>query len=133
MKLIPLILLLTLIPPCQPAFAINYTNEEIADAVFKSEGGMKAQYWYGIRSVKYDSLKEARKICLNTIRNQRKRHSRHNCELTYLECLHNRYAPPNVNNDPNNLNRYWLIVSPLFSLKRRLLFYHIFHTNPRIP
>ncbi len=119
MKLIPLILLLTLIPTCQPAFAINYTNEEIADAIFKAEGGMKAQYWYGIRSVKYDSLKEARKICLNTIRNQRKRHSKHNCELTYLECLHNRYAPTkgNLSQVEMNLNRYWL-TNVLFFLNQ---------------
>ena len=102
------ILFLNILPSCQPAFAQDYTNDEIADAVFKSEGGMKAQYWYGIRSVKYDSLEEARKICLNTIRNQRKRHSNHECSFTYLECLANRYAPRNVTNDPNNLNRYWL-------------------------
>lgn len=89
-------------------FAGEWTNDQIADAIFKAEGGMKAEYWYGIRSVSYDSLDEARRICLNTIRNQRKRHANHECGFTYLECLANRYAPLNVNNDPQNLNQYWL-------------------------
>ena len=87
---------------------ISYTNDQIADAIFKAEGGMKAEYWYGIRSVKYDSLKEARRICLNTIRNQRRRHAKHECASSYLECLANRYCPVGALNDPHKLNRYWL-------------------------
>lgn len=89
---------------------IHYTNDQIADAIFLAEGGYKAQYLYGIRSVKYHGYKQARQICLNTIKNNRKRYKDYGYKKynTYLEFLASRYAPLNCNNDPNNLNRYWL-------------------------
>ena len=99
---------------CQAQFAwvddINdeHTDEEIANAIYKAEGGDKATYLYGIRSVKYDTPEEARRVCLNTIRNQRRRHANHDCGLTYLECLANRYCPVGASNDPKGLNKNWL-------------------------
>jgi len=89
-------------------FGDSFTNEEIANAIFKAEGGYKATYLYGIRSVPYEDEAEARRICLNTIRNQRKRHANHECDLTYLECLAKRYCPIGADNDPKGLNKHWL-------------------------
>ena len=51
-----------------------YTDVQLANAIFKAEGGYKARYLYGIVSVKYKDEAEARRICLNTIRNHIKRH-----------------------------------------------------------
>jgi len=87
----------------------EWTNEEIADAIYLAEGGRKAISPFGILSVKCEGYNACRRICLNTIRNQRIRHANHNCGLTFLECLANRYAPTkNATNDPNKLNRHWL-------------------------
>jgi len=83
-------------------------DNKLADAIYKAEGGKKAVKPYGILSVTCNSKAECRQICLNTIRNQRKRHKAHDCGLGYLECLARRYAPIGVKNDPSNLNKNWL-------------------------
>lgn len=82
--------------------------DKLVDAIFQAEGGYKADYLYGIRSVSYRDEAEARRICMNTVVNQVKRHSAHDCGLSYFECLANRYAPNGVRNDPKGLNRHWL-------------------------
>lgn len=92
--------------PCYPAS--NFSNQELANAIFKAEGGYKAKYLYGIVSVPYKDEAGARRICLNTIRNQYKRHARHNCGKDYLQCLADRYCPINASNDPSGLNKNWL-------------------------
>lgn len=94
-------------------------ENKLADAIFLSEGGYKAQYLYGIRSVHYKDEAEARHICLNTIRNQRKRHAKHNCGVEYLVCLRNRYAPLQAKNDPKGLNSNWLKNVRYFLAKGR--------------
>lgn len=87
----------------------NYTDDQIANAIYKAEGGKKAQYLYGIRSVKYRNEVEARKICLNTIRNNRKRFTNYGYKkhATYLEFLASRYCPIGCNNDWG-CNKNWL-------------------------
>lgn len=77
------------------AHAREHTNTEIVDAIFHAEGGVKAKYKYGIRSVKYADEKEARKICFNTVRNNRKRFADygHKKYSTFIEFLGSRYCP----------------------------------------
>jgi len=93
-----------------PVDGAEYTNDEIADAIYKSEGADLATYPYGIRSVKCEGLTECRQVCLNTIRNNRKRYVDygHKKYDTYLEFLASRYAPVNAPNDPQELNKNWL-------------------------
>lgn len=86
----------------------EYTDTEIVNAIYIAEGRDNATYLYGIRSVSYANADEARQICFNTVRNQRVRHSKHDCGRTYLECLANRYCPIDASNDPKGLNHYWL-------------------------
>lgn len=88
----------------------NYTDEEIVNAIYIAEGGSKAKYLYGIRSVKYKNEADAKRICLNTVRNNRKRYLKYGYKeyKTFLEFLASRYAPIGVKNDPKNLNRNWL-------------------------
>ena len=81
----------------------DYTNEKIADAIYLAEGGKKAKVPYGILSVKTN---DPRKICINTIRNQRIRHKKHNCGKDFLQCLADRYCPINCSND-RGTNKYW--------------------------
>ena len=88
----------------------GYTDEEIVDAIYMAEGGSDATYLYGIRSVPYDTPEEARRICFNTVRNNRRRYAEygHKTFDTYLEFLASRYAPVGASNDPRNLNANWL-------------------------
>ena len=69
-------------------------DDQIANAIYLAEGGKKARQAYGIEGYKCTGG-SCRKIALNTIRNQRARHSAHQCSFTYLECLSRRYCPPN--------------------------------------
>ena len=86
-----------------------YSDEQIVNAIYKAEGGSKAQYAYGIRSVHYDSVAEARRICLNTVRNNRRRYAEYGYKKynTYLEFLASRYCPIGCDNDKGT-NKYWL-------------------------
>jgi len=84
-----------------------FTDSELADAIFKAEGGYKAQYLYGIRSVSYKTEVEARKICLNTIRNNKKRFLQQTEYKDYLDFFSSRYCPVGCDND-RGTNRYWL-------------------------
>ena len=103
MKIIVILLML-----CSVVYADEIDFDRLVGAIYRAEGGEKAQYLYGIRSVGYDNKAEARQICLNTVRNQMKRHNNHTCNLTYLECLAKRYCPVGADNDPKGLNRHWL-------------------------
>lgn len=90
--------------------AYAYTDNQIADAIFQAEGGPKAKIPYGILSVKVKDEAEARKVCLNTVRNNRKRYTDYGYKQydTYLEFLASRYAPVGAGNDPHNLNQNWI-------------------------
>lgn len=85
-------------------FAEPFTNIQLADAIFKAEGGYKAKYLYGIVSVSYKDEVEARRICLRTIANNRKRFLRQTKYNDYLEFLASRYCPVSA----HPLNRNWL-------------------------
>ncbi len=75
----------------------------LASAIYKAENSKK--FPYGIKSINTHGNKEyARKICLNTIRNHKKRHAAHNCKLDFITCLGNRYCPPSA----HSLNRNWV-------------------------
>jgi hypothetical protein len=106
---------------CNAALAQDWSDEEIVNAIYQAEGGAKAQYLYGIRSVKYESPEEARRICFNTVRNNRKRFADYGNKnfKTYLEFLASRYCPIGADNDPRGLNQYWLKNVKFFLEKGR--------------
>lgn len=85
-----------------------YTDEQIANAIYKAEGANKATYPYGIRSISCEGLNECHQVCLNTIRNNRRRFKNQNKYKDYLEFLASRYCPIGASNDPKGLNQYWL-------------------------
>ena len=96
---------------CEPARAevsevYGYSVERLADSIFLAEGGHKTRHPYGILT-KYKTT-TPRQACLNTIRNQAKRHKEHGCGLDFLSCLAKRYCPVGAENDPMNLNVNWL-------------------------
>ena len=86
---------------------LAWTDNDLADAIFKAEGGYKTRYLYGIVSVKYKDEAEARQICLNTIRNNKIRFKKQTKYTDYLEFLASRYCPVGCDNDLGT-NKYWL-------------------------
>ena len=95
--------------------ASEYTNDQIANAIYYAEGGDKTSHPYGIKSIPtYGNKEYARKICLNTIRNQRKRHAEHNCGKDFLTCLWHRYCPPVT----HKLNKNWLVNVKFYLVNR---------------
>jgi hypothetical protein len=92
------------------ARAENYSDDQIVQAIYHAEGGSRAQYLYGIRSVRYRSAVDARRICATTIRKNRTRYSIYGYKThkTYIEFLASRYCPLNADNDPKKLNRNWI-------------------------
>ena len=90
-----------------PGMAWAYSDEQLATAIWYSEGGAKTAHPYGILSVKVSGAEEARRVCLNTIRNNRVRWQKAGAKGDYLEFLANRYCPVGAEND-NGTNKYWL-------------------------
>jgi hypothetical protein len=89
-----------------PAYA--YTNEQIAHAIYKAEGGSKTKYPYGIKSINTHGNKEyAHKICLNTIRNNRIRFIKQDKYKDFIEFLGSRYCPTTIRNE-YYLNKNWV-------------------------
>lgn len=81
--------------------------EKVADAIYKVEGGKKAKVPYGILSVKVKNEEDARRICLNTIKNNWKRWEKAGKKGDFIDFLANKYAPIGAENDPKNLNKNW--------------------------
>lgn len=81
----------------------HYSNEQIANAIYRAENSVK--YPYGIKSIDTHGDKEyARKICLNTIRNNRVRFAKQTQYKDFLEFLGSRYCPPSA----HSLNKHWV-------------------------
>lgn len=78
--------------------------ERLADAIYKAEGGDKAKAPYGILSVKVSGKDEARRVCLNTIRNNLKRWEKAGRPGDYIDFLADKYCPQSV--DPIG-NKNW--------------------------
>ena len=85
----------------------EWTDEQIVNAIFKAEGGYAATYLYGIVSVSYDNEEEARRICFNTVRNNRVRFAKQSKYDDYIDFLGSRYCPVGCDNDRGN-NQYWI-------------------------
>jgi len=84
--------------------ALALDANRIADAIYRVEGGARAKAPYGILSVKVKDATEARKVCLNTIRNNHRRWQAAGKPGKFLDFLADRYCPKSA--DPVG-NRNW--------------------------
>jgi len=83
--------------------AEEWSDEQIANAIYRAENS--AKYPYGIKSVNTFGNKDyARKICLNTIRNNRLRFKHQNRYDDFVTFLGSRYCPPTA----HSLNKNWV-------------------------
>jgi hypothetical protein len=76
--------------------ALAATDDQIANAIYRLEGGAKAKAPYGILSIRVTDKAHARQICLNTIRNSRTRWLKAGRPGDELDFLADRYCPPSA-------------------------------------
>lgn len=84
--------------------ALALDADRIASAIYRVEGGGKAKAPYGILSIKVSSEQQARKVCINTIKNNHARWIKAGRPGKYLDFLADRYCPQAA--DPVG-NRNW--------------------------
>lgn len=96
----------TLLFMCAGLPLLAATDDQIANEIYRLEGGAKAKAPYGILSMKVSSPAMARRICLNTIANSRNRWLKSGRPGDELDFLADRYCPASV--DPKG-NRNWKV------------------------
>jgi hypothetical protein len=84
--------------------ALAASDDAIADAIYRVEGGSRAKVPYGILSIKVRDEAHARRICLNTIKNNRVRWIKAGQPGAFLDYLADRYCPRSA--DPIG-NKNW--------------------------
>ena len=74
----------------------GFTNNQIADAIYKAEASQA--HPYGIRSIDtHHNEQYARKICLNSIRNAKARWAKAGSPGDFIAFMGLRYSPPAIN------------------------------------
>lgn len=84
------------------ASEIDYSNDQIANAIYHAEGGAKTNHPYGILA--HYKTTSSRQACINTIKHAR----RDFVEGDFIAFLGNRYCPVGASNDPRGLNKNWV-------------------------
>jgi len=96
---------------CGTAYAATpeYFNQ-VVDAIYQAEGGVTAQYPYGIRSIPCDGAAACRRICYNTVRNNWRRWETAGRPGDYIDFLGSKYCPTSGNLSPaeRRLNGNWI-------------------------
>ena len=108
-KLIMLILILSTLAPSLQAQDkwSTFSDDEIVAAIYRTENSVK--YPYGIKSINTHGDKEkARKICLNSVRNGRKRWIRAGRPDDLIIHIGRRYSPPAINPNWVRLVKHFL-------------------------
>jgi len=83
---------------------LSIDDQRLADAIYRAEGGAKTKFPYGIKSINTHGDKEyARKICLNSIRNAKKRWASAGNPEDFIIFMSRRYCPPSA----HGLNSTW--------------------------
>ncbi len=86
-----------------------YTDNQIANAIYYAEGGIKTRHPYGIKSINtYGNKDYARKICLQSIQNAKKRWLKAGMPEDFIVFMGRRYSPPNINPNWVKLVKYFL-------------------------
>lgn len=83
--------------------AADWSNDEIANAIYFAEGGAATRHPYGILK-KYKTT-TPRQACINTIKHARRDW---NGKGDFIEFLGSRYCPVGAANDPTGLNKNWV-------------------------
>ena len=97
-----IIVYILIIIPIYTAPALAYTDNQIADAIYKAEAS-KA-HPYGI--MQHYKTTTARQACINTIKHRAKLYNG-TMDAGFILYLSKSYAPIGAGNDPKHLNNNW--------------------------
>jgi len=114
------ILLISLNEEAQSIQPAEIDTDKWANAIFLAEGGYKATYLYGIRSIPYKDEAQARQYCKNTVYNTLVKYRVQRCSVgeSDIDCMSRRYCPVGSNTD-NGTCKYWK-KNVLYFLKEEL-------------
>jgi len=94
---------------------IPYTNDQLANAIYRAEGGAKTRHPYGIfPHYKHTTPRQA---CLNTIKSAQRRFAKQTKEKDFVHFLSLTYCPIGASNDPKGLNKNWVRLVNYFLTK----------------
>mgnify|MGYP001600186831 FL=1 len=93
---------------CQASEWDEYSDQQIANAIYQAEGGVKTRFPYGVKSIKCQGEPQCRKICLNSVFNGRKRWERAGKPTDLITFIGKRYSPPSTNPNWVRLVTYFL-------------------------
>ena len=68
-------------------------EERMADAIWKAEGGSKTKWPYGVKSVKVVSVAEARRVTINSVRNNWRRWEKAGKPEPFIKFMARRWCP----------------------------------------
>ena len=85
-----------------------YSSVEICDAIYRAEGGAKASYLYGIKSVHYRDVGEAQAICMRTVRRIKKEYLHKWLKGDFIYYLGRTYCPVDTVTWARNVN--WFLA-----------------------
>lgn len=88
----------------------EWSDKQIVDAIYQAEGGKRAKYPYGIKSVKCSTPAECRQICFTTVGRNRKRFADygHRSSPDFIAFLGKRYCPVESAGLNNSKNKFWI-------------------------
>ncbi len=95
----------------EPSWGLDIPDKKIAEAIYRAEGAENTRYPYGIMGYGKLSKDKAYKICMNTIRNSRKRWVNAGKPEDFIIFLGNRYVPTegkNLSALERELNPNWV-------------------------
>lgn len=87
----------------KPCFA--FTDIQIANAIYKAEGGANTHHPYGI--LKHYQHTTAKQACLNMIASAKRRYEKTTKTIDFISFLGKTYCPVGCNND-NGTNGFWI-------------------------
>lgn len=73
----------------------------VVSAIYRTEGGERTKYPYGVKSIKTSSVNDARHVCYNTVRNFIRKHHIVKVDRYFITMLSNKYCPSSVDNVGN--------------------------------
>ncbi|MDE2097581.1 MAG: hypothetical protein KGL39_10070 [Patescibacteria group bacterium] len=101
-----MIRIITILLFCLSANAMELSPIQVAtirNAIYWSEGGSKAKYAYGVKSVPYRNLDEAKRICDRSIRNNYARWLTSGRTNDFIAFFSRRYCPLDASNWTRNV------------------------------
>ena len=89
----------------------GYSDIQIVNAIYLAEGGVHAQYPFGIRSTSCAGYTSCRQICLTTIKHNRRRFAEYGFKTNpdFISFLGNRYCPirGRLSKSEKRVNKNW--------------------------